>query len=218
MTAAKRVRAVILDDGTLVAVASDRPDTLDVVPGVPSPEADPATSPVVRQFPLGAVWQMQAGFRWSFDDEQVREVAPKHLLAHGLTGDRTVVRVAVRGTPRVTVELTEPAPTRTTTVIAATDSSGFPPFTAVFSGQVDQVIALSIEAALAGASDRITVAYHAEVAAGMPIDADIIDQAVHHGITYTKASDRPGVYTVTARADLARWIPQPTIEKGTRTC
>lgn len=122
------------------------------------------------------------------------------------------------GTPHVTVELTEPTPTRTATVIAATDSSGYPPFTAVLSGQVDQVIALSVEAALAGASDRIAVAYHAEVAEGMPIDADIIEQAVRKGITYTRSLDRPSVYTVTARADLARWIPQQTIEKGMRTC
>ncbi|MGV9868068.1 hypothetical protein [Rhodococcus koreensis] len=201
MTEASTPQAAILDDGTYIGVARGRQDTLDVIPGLPSPEFDPAQTPVVRLIPLGDTWQLQTGFRWTVDDEKLRRFAPQVLPRGELTGDRTVIRIAVVGTPHVTVEAIETSTADDRTILAETDSSGFPPYSAVISVQVGKPIALAMESALSGSTGRIVVAYHADVAPGIALNRSLVARAARLGITYTKQHNG---LSVTARADLAR--------------
>jgi hypothetical protein len=201
MTAVGAPQVAILDDGTYIAVARDRRDTLDVIPGRPAPEFDPAEAPVARLIPLGETSQLQTGFHWTVDDEELRRIAPRVLPRGGLSGDRTVVRIAVSGTPRVTVEAIDSDAPDGRILLAETDSSGFAPYTALISVQVAKDIALAMESALAGSTGRIVVAYHADVAQGIALNRSLVARAARLGVTYTKQDSG---FSVTARADLAR--------------
>jgi hypothetical protein len=208
-------RAVLLDDGTYIAVADDQRDTVDVIPGIPRPELEPGGTPTAHLFPLGDVWQLQAGFQWVIDEEAIRGELARMLPDAGLSGRLTIFRVAISGVPRVRLDTMGIGPDAAKTLVAQTDSSGFPPYTALLSAQVTADVAGAIQAALAGAADRAVVTYDAFVHPDTSISAPLAAAATELGITYESNLQRSnGFTTVTACADLARWVQTEDIEKG----
>jgi len=209
--------ATVLDDGTYVRVANDRPDTVDVIPGIPRPEFPPTAGPVAQLWPLGDLWQVQTGFQWTIDEEDLRRQLPT-LFNGRISGGRTVIRFAVSGVPRVTLQTLSTDSPATSTVVAETDSSGFPPYTAIMSIRAGAELAGAVQAALAGATGRTVVTYHADLLPDIDIPDPLVAEAANLGIHYAPNPQRTNGFTVTAQADLARLARTEHIEKGEPQC
>ncbi|MFT3886763.1 MAG: hypothetical protein QM713_01175 [Arachnia sp.] len=189
--------AIALPGGGYGVLAPDA-DAIDLVPGLPVPESD--GGPAVRLLPDGQVTYVSLGTRWPVPEEWLRTALPAQHPTPRYTGRASQLRVAVVGTPTLTLSVSRVAggtPSPLTTV----NTSGYPPFTAILSIAAGPEAAAAIRAARAGEHGRALLTISARIPADLPLDKEVLaDTAL--------AIDG---LTVTATADLADWHTPPTV-------
>lgn len=173
-------------------------DAIDLVPGRPAPEQP--TGPSVRLLGDGQLTYVSLGARWPIPEDWLRTQLPGRHPYAGFTGRASQLRVAVAGTPTLTLAVSsvaggEPSP------LITVDTSGYPPFNAILSVAAGPDAAAALRAAAAGETGRAFVTITAPVAPDLPLDP-----AVLAGTALT-VHDR----TVRATADLADWHVDPTL-------
>jgi hypothetical protein len=189
--------AIALPGGGYGVFATDA-DAIDVVPGRPTPEA-PGGGPSVRLFDDGQVTHVALGARWPVPEEWLRSQLPGRGLATRYSGRISQLRVAVSGTPTLTlavaaVDCAEPSP------LATVPTSGYPPFNTILATSVGPDAAAALRAAAEGHTGRAFLTITARVPADLVLDWAVLAD------TALTITDR----TVTVTTDLAEWHQAPT--------
>lgn len=179
--------------GYCVAVPGQ--DAVDLVPGLPQPER-PGNGPSVRLLDTGDAVHCSLGACWPIEEEWLRRELPGRL---GLSGRATQLRVAVLGTPTLTlaVAATAGAPP---SPLAEVPTSGYPPYTAILNLPLGPDAAAALRAAAEGRPGRAFVVVRAHVA------PDLVREPAWRDTVLTDVD----ATTITATADLADWLQPPT--------
>ncbi len=176
----------------------DGEDAIDLVPGTPQPER-PGNGPSVRLLDLGDVTNCSLGAHWPVPEEWLRREAPALHPGRGFTGRASQLRVAVRGTPTLTLSVSSEAGGVASELVTV-PTSGYPPFTAILNVQLGPDAAAALRAAAAGEPGRAFVT----IRATLPVDLPLVPQV----LARTGLVVHPD-HTLTATADLADWAAAP---------
>lgn len=188
--------AIALPDGGYGVFADDA-DAIDLVPGRPAPEA-PGGGPSVRLFDDGRLTHVSLGACWPVPEQWLRTQLPGRGLSRRFTGRASELRVAVAGTPTLTLAVAsvagaEPSP------LATVNTSGYPPFNAILGVAAGPDAAAALRASAAGERGRAFLTITARVPADLVLDPAVL------ATTALTVTDR----TVTVTTDLADWQHTP---------
>ncbi|MFT3861565.1 hypothetical protein [Micropruina sp.] len=188
--------AIALPGGGYGVFVADT-DAIDLIPGRPAPEA-PGGGPSVRLFDDGRLTHVSLGACWPVPEQWLRTRLPGLGLSRRFTGRASQLRVAVAGTPTLTLAVAsvpgaEPSPLITVT------TSGYPPFNAILGVPAGPDAAAALRAAASGEPGRAFVSITARVPADLELDPAVL------ATTALTITDR----TVTVTTDLADWQHTP---------
>lgn len=186
------MRAIALPDGGYGIFAADS-DAIDLIPGRPSPEA-PGQGPSVRLFDDGHVTHVSMGVRWPVPEDWLRTQLPSRGLAQRYTGRASQLRVAISGTPTLTLSVTSQEGAMPS-ALATVPTAGYPPFNTILNTTVGPDAAAALRAAASGEHGRAFVTITADLPGDVVLDRTVLQ---------TTALTLTG-HTVTVTADLADW-------------
>ena len=144
------------------------PATLLYIPGAPSPQRSADGTPMISLLRFAPHAFLQLSAQWDTADEQLDALraalaaAYPNLDVAGVRLDRAPVHVE-----RAALELTSPG--GQVTELQSSDTSGMPPYTALFNLQLDEAQQAAAAAALGGRTGLLAVRYRATLA-GAPLE------------------------------------------------
>lgn len=190
--------AVALPDGGY-GVFVPGADAIDLIPGYPQPEASAGSQPI-RLFGSGRETFVSLGACWPVPEHWLRTQLPLLHPHHGFSGRSSQLRIAVAGTPTLTLAVAHAAD-RLPAELITVGTSGYPPFNAILNLTVGPEAVVALQAAMAGERGRAFVTVTAQVSPGLTLDPDVLSA------TALVVAER----TVTATADLATWQHNPSV-------
>lgn len=174
-------------------------DAIDLVPGCPQPEPSAGRQPI-RLLTTGRETFVSLGACWPVPEHWLRTRLPALHPHPGFSGKASQLRIAIAGTPTLTLAVASPAG-REPTPLVTVDTSGYPPFNAILGISVGPDAAGALHAAVAGEAGRAFVTITAQISPGLALDAAVLS-----------GTDLAVVgRTVTATADLAAWQHNPSV-------
>jgi len=145
------------------------------VPAAPRPELAPNGRPTLALWVIPPRPRLQLGTRWELTPEDLDSVRAAVVARHPAT-DPNISSAPVE-VDEVALLIGDGA--HAPAQLATSSSSGFPPFAAVFSIELDDAQAALVTSALNGARGRLTVEYRARFTRSTPIrvaiDGDVSD-------------------------------------------
>lgn len=165
--------------------AGDDP-TYYCIPGAPKPELAPNGRPTLGLWMIPPQPMLQLGARWTLEPADIAAVRAA-IAARDPKRDQESVQVV-------------PAPITVDEAVVLIDSgdgldelansstSGYPPYSAIFSQRLEDAQAALVASALNGARDRLFVEYRGR-----------LDQGMH-------SDDRSGSMSLVRRADVSIWF------------
>jgi hypothetical protein len=142
--------------------ASD-PATLLYIPGAPSPQRAPDGTPMISLLRFAPHAFLQLSAQWDVADEQLGALRAALAAAYpGLDAASVRLEPAPIQVERAALELT--GPDGTAAELQSSDTSGMPPYTALFNLQLDEAQQAATAAALGGRTGLLAVRYRATLA------------------------------------------------------
>jgi hypothetical protein len=190
-----------LVDGALVAEHPDEPNGFDVVPGPPGPERGADNRPTLALWLQPGGTFLQFGSWWALPEQAIRTEVFRRFPDR-VTGEKDVrVHPSVLGAAEAVLEISDGS--GGFVVLKTVSASGYPPYAAVFSTQLDDEQADRVVEAITGTTGLLRIRYKTKLPVGTPLSAAItgdapdeppvdpeawVDEALIHGrltITYT---------------------------------
>jgi hypothetical protein len=145
-------------DKPSAADAPDRePGIFDYLPLAPRPETDTQGRPTLTSIPFGGGGFLQLGTRWGASEETLKALVPKLATRHGVEANLVKVRMAAVKKISATLQLGDGA--GSWVEVSRSDTSGFPPYTALFHVQTKAEQQAAVMAALNGREGFLRVVY-----------------------------------------------------------
>jgi hypothetical protein len=158
-------------NGVRCIPAGDDPDLFYYLPPAPGPELGPSGLPTLRLLVTGQTGFLQFGARWAVDSqtlESVRAGISQKFPDRPLNLIRLVpAPVSIKG---VTLQITDG---RVLKVVQTVLSSGYPPYTAVFSVTLDGASVARAISSIQGNSDMMAVRYDVILSLQTSVEATI---------------------------------------------
>lgn len=174
-------------------------DAIDLVPGCPQPESSAGRQPI-RLLNTGRDTFVSLGACWPLPEHWLRTQLPTLHPHPGFSGKASQLRIAIAGTPTLTLAVASSAG-REPIPLVTVNTSGYPPYNAILGISVGPDAAAALQAAVAGESGRAFVTITAQISPGLALDAAVLS-----------GTDLAVVgRTVTATADLAAWQHNPSV-------
>jgi hypothetical protein len=144
------------------------PLSFSYLPGSPGPQRGADGAPSVSCLVAGPMTMLQVGAEWGASEAQLGRLR-RHLgRERGLDPERIKLHPAPVRVERVELRLADAAGAAQT--LASSESSGYPPFSAIFSVQLDEAQKAQALAALGGRAGLLTVAYITAGPGGQPLE------------------------------------------------
>ena len=138
------------------------------VPGAPVPERDPGGRPTLSLWLIPPKARLQLGSQWSLGPAETTAIRAE--LAHRSGVGPAEIQLTSTPLQVDDVALVLVDQDRVSHDLATSASSGFPPFSALFTVALEEDVAPLVVSAVNGARDRLFVEYRARVATSTPLE------------------------------------------------
>jgi hypothetical protein len=143
------------------------PEIFNYLPLAPQPETDTQGRPTLTSIPFGKGGFLQLGTQWGAQEETLKALAGELATRQGVDANLVQVRMATVEMTSATLQIGNGS--GTWVEVSRSDTSGFPPYTALFHVQTTEEQQAAVMAALNGRTGFLRVIYNSALA--VPVQA-----------------------------------------------